>query len=766
MGLFRHRPLCFFCFLFVLASVLLCYVGYSQKIILISVLLILLAICAVFALIAKKHRIRALSVLFCVLFVLIAHLNSFFGIDYRQKQANKYCGGAQVCVSVLAQEYSSKNTSVYTVRIENIYEESVSIKALMVCAFQAELGVGDRVFADAELMDTSDRALGMTFAQRSDEPDILLGVVLYESEGVLVDRFDRNAPLLERLLSKNGFLAVSHDVKQALLSRIDRILGEEVGGVAKGFLLGEKSDMPTDVIRDFRRSGVSHLFAVSGLHISILIGFAELILRRLRVHKYIRCAINSALAFVLLVLTGFSMSAMRAVLMLWLAYLIFMLSDEADSPTTLFVAVCAILLIFPYSVYSLGLWMSFLATLGLVTLYPIVERILPRTKKKERKTLSGSLLELLRKLCLAVSMTLICNMFLLPIQWSVFGEISVASVPANLALTPLTPAFLALCVLALIFGSIAPLGAMLSALCGAVCRAILWVVGRLSSWSAATVSLRYFFVDALVIVFTVLAIAVLVIKLRRKYLIAVPFVAFVLTFSSCVTAYNIAGPQTAQHYYDDQNEIVALCDTQRLCIIDMSNGAYFRFPKVLAKAAESGATSIDKLVLTELTAAHVSTMDYLLRSQLVEQIYIPYPQDEGQIELSRSLAVIADECSVNMVLYTDGEIISHYGTSLCVFMSEVEGKTCRSVFVGGEKELVGFVDAFSDGAADAYVRACDTLVVANKKNIVGSATLHASDGATVIYLDESVMKLTRLDTDALDIYVNKKKENLTRIRLD
>jgi hypothetical protein len=198
----------------------------------------------------------------------------------------------------------------------------------------------------------------------------------------------------------------------------------------------------------------------------------------------------------------------------------------------------------------------------------------------------------------------------------------------------------------------------------------------------------------------------------------------------------------------------------------MSNGAYFRFSRALYDASENGATAVDKIVFTRLTRTHVSSMDYFLRSEMVEEIYIPYPQNDAQMEYSKALAAIADECSVKMVIYESGEIISHYDTSLCVIRSQIDDKDCTSVFVGGKEKLVGFIDAFSGEEIDEYVKRCDTVVVGNRANVNGRFNLPVSDGATLIYLDEDTKKNSNIDKNSANSYVNTKQENSIELRLN
>ena len=409
MELFRRRFLSFFCFLFLTTSLFL-YIGdFENKLRLIISLLIVIATILILMAVLKKCRIALLCVLLCCCSITCAAANSFLRIDYQTLKAQEYVGDFDAQMSILECKYVSGNSATYIVRLDKLGESNVAIKALLVCGFSTELSMGDRVFANVEIVGMEDRAFGLTGRERSDDPEVMLTAVLYDGVEATVERFDHEASFVEKLFYKNGARVLFEEIRTDLKIHIDETFGEDIGALAKGYLLGDKSDISTDVIRDFRRSGVSHLFAVSGLHISILLGAVELLLRKLWVDKRIRCVIISILSVVLLILTGFSISALRAVFMLWVVYLVFLFSEEADPPTTLFVSVAIIILFFPYAIGELGLWMSFLATLGLVTVYPVAEeyiRKIPDGKGAKRISV-----KILKSAVLIIVMTVTANVF-------------------------------------------------------------------------------------------------------------------------------------------------------------------------------------------------------------------------------------------------------------------------------------------------------------------------------------------------------------------
>ena len=120
------------------------------------------------------------------------------------------------------------------------------------------------------------------------------------------------------------------ELNLALSQRLMIGLGRDAGGFVSCLLLGRWENLTGTVSRDFRALGVLHLLAISGQHLSVLLGGLELLLRGL--NKYIRFAILTAGALFILALTGMSASVARAALMSVLYYAAFIFRRRPDKP--------------------------------------------------------------------------------------------------------------------------------------------------------------------------------------------------------------------------------------------------------------------------------------------------------------------------------------------------------------------------------------------------------------------------------------------------
>ncbi len=766
MQLFFRRPLCLFCFLFILMSLIAARTSFLQNLIFPSIVIGIMILSVVFCIIFKKCRMRLLHIFLALCFILGAMLNFGLRVDHKRAQVQEYIGKRTAVIQIKQCEYYSDNTCAYTVDIEKISNKDVYVKAVLFCGFNSELDVGDTLRGEFEIMDTEAQIFGMNVSNVNRDNDILLCAVLYQPDTAEVEYFDHSLPLYRAVFEKNGFTVAVNNAKTWLCERIESIFEDsDAGALAKGVLLGDKSDIRPQTVRDFRRSGLSHIFAVSGMHISILLGAVDIFLRKLYVNKYIRCAVIAVLAVPMLILTGFAMSAVRSVFMLWIAYLAFSLSEENDPPTTLFVTVTAILLIYPYAVYDLGMWLSFLATLGLVTVYPELQLIIPKYKSKTKW--KKSLFNAPRNILMVAIMTVICSVFVLPLQWYVFGEMSVVSVIANILISPLTAVFMITAIIALLVGSIPIIGGFAVYAAGKVCLFMIGAVETLSSLDFAAVSLKYPFADILITIFIAVMCIMLLIKLRHVLIIGLPMIALTLAFSVCTAVFSYNNAQKLTFYGDGQNELLAISSPQELTLIDMSNGTYSRFSQALDDAARQGATQVERIVFTDITPRHISSMEYFMRSNIVKNVYIPTPVNDDQKQLAMEMSLLANACGTNSYLYKNGESIFHDDIGIAVSILQTDGKRSLSVFVKSSEHMFGYSDIYGgEDYLNTMLSQCDTVLIGNSGGSKKTFEYTIDFNATLIYASDDIRKMSKIDNISGNTYCNTQKRACIEIPLN
>jgi len=644
MGIFIKRPLCLFCFSFIGASLLGCAFGGKYNLFAFFGSLLVASLFFALSFVHEKRKFGFIEAAIALLFVALAFLSLYLSVTLEKNKATEYCGeGKTVRFLVLDKDYGSRYSSKYTGRLISVNGTDVDIPAELVSEYDGEYAIGDVVFTfgNIELLEAKED--GKIIILPSDT--VLSIETTVEAEQAIVSPCDGYA--LSILCAR-----IREYVSSVFLDR----LGFEEAALSIGLLSGDKTRISPELIRDFRRSGISHVLAVSGLHLSLVIGAAELLLRRFYIKKPIRCIMLTVLAFFLLMLSGFSPSACRSVIMLLCVYFIYLLFRDSDALTSLGVAGFFIILISPKSVGDIGFWLSFLATFGLVTWLTLFDSA---RRKKRKEKLSKIIASAFRKLVLALATTFCATISILFVTWMFFGEVSIIGLVTNLVVTPLCELYLILSIIIFLLGGLPYLSAALSFCAEFLCKAITSLSAFFSSLEGAVISLRYPFAEVIIIVMSVLLLLLLIIKLRRKILIlAVPFAA-IISFCVCLAVFNYTNDGLRVNYVNNgSRDSLALVEKSTAVIFDVSDGVYTPFYDSVRAAGESYATETGAVVLTHYHTKYISSLDNICRNEMVRRIYIPLPEAENEVLIAADIGRSAKENGVALVTYEYGDVVS------------------------------------------------------------------------------------------------------------
>lgn len=220
-----------------------------------------------------------------------------------------------------------------------------------------------------------------------------------------------------------------------LRQRLADVFGSQ--SVVRAMVLGDKSLLTRELRSDYSVSGVSHLLALSGLHLSIIYGFLSLLAFRLRRRALVQIAILVIVwGYVLLV--GMMPSIVRAASMLSIYSVTVILSRDRLPVNTWASAGVLMLIANPQCLWDIGFLMSFLAVLSIILLFPLITR-----------------LPLLSRLCewrigrwgvYMLGVTLAAQIGTMPIIAHVFGRVSVYGLFVNFAAVPLATLLVGLAV--------------------------------------------------------------------------------------------------------------------------------------------------------------------------------------------------------------------------------------------------------------------------------------------------------------------------------
>ena len=280
---------------------------------------------------------------------------------------------------------------------------------------------------------------------------------------------------IEILSSSGSYRTLLLALRQKLAVVFLRLFGETEGGVACAMILGETACLPEEVRRLYQEMGIVHILAISGLHISMAGNGLFRILVKCRIsHK--GAALLSAFAVISYgVLTGFSPSTARAVIMFSVSMLALYLGRSYDMMTAASLAALILFTRHPLMLTQAGMQFSFGAICALGMLLPAYLELWKSASSAARGMLGslwlfGGLIpsvspnhkSLLRRILMAGAPSMVVTLATLPVTAWHYYSIPLLSLPLNLVVIPAMSVLVPLCFLTGIAGLLfLPAGALL-----------------------------------------------------------------------------------------------------------------------------------------------------------------------------------------------------------------------------------------------------------------------------------------------------------------
>ncbi len=422
------------------------------------------------------------------------------------------------------------------------------------------------------------------------------------------------------------------------------ILGEEYGGIAVALLTGDKSGITDEISDNFRTSGVSHLLAVSGLHISVLIGSLYWLLRRLAVPKVPRTVISSVFILFYIALSGFSTSIIRAGIMMLVMFIARIVNEHSDSLNSLGLAVFLICLN-PFAVTDISAQLTVTAVLGILLIYPKFGRI----KKIKSKIIQYPLNTI------ALSVSVFISTF--PSMLLFFGTVSTIGALINIVMVPLGEVALILSTILLMVFKIPFLEPVTAFLDSVVIRLMVVITGDASSLYFAMADIGNF-TTALITGVILIVFGVVFLTGKKKYLkyatvfslVMALCVSSVMAFTQrnsikvrvisgydtdAVIVYNndgavVIGVQDSSQYYT-AHKIVNSNGLDIVLLIDSASSTYSRKLAQMDNVLNYACTDSS---VSEMVDAENFIYSASFESMVGENINIKYSSDTGVTDIT------------------------------------------------------------------------------------------------------------------------------------
>lgn len=529
--------------------------------------------------------------------------------------------------------------------------------------------------------------------------DSVANSTYHKGEGVFLIALAENTPIVEKADTWNIRYLATY-IRKAMSDRISMIFPEDVAAFAKALLLGADHEISFADNIAFQRSGIRHVIAVSGLHVSILFSVVYFVTGRKRLPMLL-CGFP--VLFLFAAVAGFSPSVVRACVMQALLILSFAVDKEYDAGTALAFSCMVMLVLNPLVITSVSFQLSVGCMIGIFLFsQPIRDRFYSVSflKCKKKKSFKA---KLVRWFTGSVSVSVSAMIFTMPLCALYFDIISVIGIVTNLlALWVISYVFYGIILACLISFIWLPAAGAIAYIVAFPIRYVITTAKLLSRISAGFASTDSPFVLLWVLLTGVLILCYVIRKKKSLPILAVTVTAL----------YALAVVATWAIPRMDNFRLTVVDVGQGQCILLQSNDEVYMIdcggedPQYTASAAMNamhaqGINRIDGLILTHYDEDHCNGIENLLQCFSVDKLYLPDTDqntknrlqlEKQEIPIRWISGNVTLSCSAGKIQIIPAKIHAEGNeSSMCILF---QGENC-DILITGDRDMVGETELLS-----------------------------------------------------------------------
>jgi len=181
----------------------------------------------------------------------------------------------------------------------------------------------------------------------------------------------------------NIIFKLSNNLQTKIIENAKEILPEDTRELFIGILIGEKGNISEQITESFKTSSLSHILAVSGMHVSYIILGITYIAINIKIHKKVGYIVTILTLIMFMFITNFSASVVRACIMGILLVFSKICYRKSDIWTTISISMLIMLIYNPYSILNVGLQLSYAGTIGIIVFNKNITNLLEKYMDKK-----------------------------------------------------------------------------------------------------------------------------------------------------------------------------------------------------------------------------------------------------------------------------------------------------------------------------------------------------------------------------------------------
>ncbi|MCL2661838.1 MAG: DNA internalization-related competence protein ComEC/Rec2 [Oscillospiraceae bacterium] len=446
---------------------------------------------------------------------------------------------------------------------------------------------------------------------------------------------------------ESGIRHLPKRIAESITRKIDEIFPDDISPFLQALLMGKRDELYRDTALNasLSASGIIHIVSISGMHIAFLMGFLSLVIRNRRLFSFY----GIPLLFFFMAMTGFTPAVTRAGIMQIFLICAPLFRRERDSITSLSFALFCLLAVNPYSIASVGLHLSFSATLGIILFTSRINSAISdmlRGSKLFRKKVPRYIINFITS---NLATTMGALILTLPLTAVHFGYVSLISPITNLlTISAVSFAFPAGLLVTLIGFISTSVGSILAYPVTLAARYIIFIA---KEFATVPYSIVYstnahimFWLAYVYIIYTALPL----LKARARQYIYPTCISLILLFALMLispVATTAASNNSITVLDVGQGMSVVVTSDEFTMVIDCGSSSTSRAGEITHEFIMNlGRTTIDLLAITHFHADHINGVEFLLSRINVSALAIPDPDGaflaDDIIELARKRGTV------------------------------------------------------------------------------------------------------------------------------
>ncbi len=378
----------------------------------------------------KQFEIKTI----CIIIFISAILSNTIALIQNYNYENKYKGfeEGKIIATVVSDAKVKKYYTQYKIKIENINNNKKYNNTYLYLNLKEDknLKYGDKILFSGTFIQPEIQRNYKGFNYK----EYLKSIGIYGS--VKTDKVEvigKGKVNILNLLANN----TASKIKEIIRNNMPN---EDRRNLLLGILLGYDDELDNKLKESFQDSSLSHILAVSGMHVSYIVSIITFLSNKMNVHKKVSKIIIISFLIFFIFLTGGTPSVKRACIMSILTLIGSLIYRKSDIITNISTSLLIILIQNPFSILDIGLLLSFFATMGIIVFYKNIMGILNKKQSEKNNQIKQInkkevLSKIVTKIKEGVGLSVSAQILILPLSLVLFNKLSLTFLFSNLLIS-------------------------------------------------------------------------------------------------------------------------------------------------------------------------------------------------------------------------------------------------------------------------------------------------------------------------------------------